>query len=140
MKRAPAWFLVVTAVALVVGAALTAGGCAGCRAPAEGEGEGEGEGLPDAGAPDPDAVGLDARPSNTTCFAPARPVLGGDIDLSEPWPSLTVDAPLFLLEEPGTDRIYVIERFGRIVRFDKSDSAVSTPEVFGDINERVLSL
>jgi uncharacterized repeat protein (TIGR03806 family) len=100
--------------------------------PAEGEGEGEGD-PPDAGPPDPNVVGLDARPSNTTCTAPDRPALGGDLDVVEPWPNLNVNSPLLMLQEPGSSRMYVIERGGRIVRFEKDDANVTNPEVFGDI-------
>jgi uncharacterized repeat protein (TIGR03806 family) len=104
----------------------------------EGEGEGEGEG-------DPNVPGLDARPSNTTCVARPPPVTDTEIDVVEPWPDLELDgpldgdngAPLFMLQEPGTSTMYVIKRSGVIVRFDKNDATVTTPEQFGDIRDRV---
>ena len=42
-----------------------------------------------------------------------------------------------MVQEPGTDLMYVIERAGRIVRFDKDNTSVTTPELFGDIRGRV---
>jgi uncharacterized repeat protein (TIGR03806 family) len=109
----------------------------------EGEGEGTGDagvvdaGPHDAGPPDPNVVGLDARPSNTTCKAPARPQLQSSLDVVQPWPNLQVTSPLLMLQEPGTTTMYVIERGGTVVRFDKSDATVTIPELFGDITDRV---
>ena len=120
----------VFATALV--AAMCTPSCT-CGAP-PGEGEGEGE-VPCESQPG--VPGLSARPSNTTCVAPARPHQGGAVTLLEPWPNLEVVSPLLLLQEPGTTRMYAVERAGRIVRFDKDDATVTTPEVFADITDRV---
>lgn len=104
----------------------------------DGEGEGEGE-RTDAGPdPDPDAIGLDARPANTTCLAPDRPVENTDFALVEPWPNVILSNPLFLVQRPGDDvNVYVMERSGRIVRFARNNAAVTTPEVFCDLRDRV---
>lgn len=129
------WFLLVVGLAAVAACGTRNARPAGTgRGAGQGDrsGEGEGEPIHDAG-PDPDLVGLDARPSNTTCLARARPIVGGALQAEEPWPGLQVRSPLLLLQEPGSERMYVIERGGRIVRFDKSDVGVVEPEVFGDI-------
>ena len=57
-------------------------------------------------------VGLDARPSNTTCVAPAKSGnAGATIALSRVFPGLTFDQPLLMLQAPGDDtRWYVLEK------------------------------
>src|SRR5688572_29144094 len=109
---------------------------AGCSDPApnaEGEGEsgvseGEGEIVSGEGEADsPDAgpaltlLGMEARPSNASCVAPPRPAIGSGVTLVDPWPFLNIRLPIFLTEEPGTNQMYVAEKEGRIVRFDKND-------------------
>jgi uncharacterized repeat protein (TIGR03806 family) len=49
-----------------------------------------------------------------------------------------LDHPLFLLERPGDAvHFYAIERAGRVVRWDRTNAAVTTPEVWCDIRDRV---
>ncbi len=104
----------------------------------EGEGEGEGDRVDAGPQPDPDVVGLDARPANATCLAPDRPVENSDIVLTRIFPNLVLRSPLFLLERPGDDaNFYAIERAGRVVRWSKTDNTVTTPEIFCDIRGRV---
>ncbi len=57
-------------------------------------------------------VGLDARPSNTTCVAPARNTGGGTtIALQRVFPNLTFSQPLAMLQAPGDDtRWFVLEK------------------------------
>ncbi|HEY4222008.1 MAG TPA: PQQ-dependent sugar dehydrogenase, partial [Myxococcota bacterium] len=144
--------------------AVGAGACTSCNPPAtasegegspgEGEGspgEGEGEGSPgegegegpvdagvvDAGPLDPDAVGLDSRPANTTCHAPARPAPTGALDTVTPWPNLQVRSPVLMLQEPGTNNMVVVERGGTLVRFDKDNAAVTIPDLFADFTNLV---
>ena len=109
--------------------------------PGEGEGEGEGERVDAGPEPEPDVVGLDARPANPApdgCLAPDRPVENSDIALTRIFPNLVLRSPLFLLERPGDDaNFYAIERNGRVVRWSKTDNAVTTPQVFCDIANRV---
>jgi uncharacterized repeat protein (TIGR03806 family) len=59
------------------------------------------------------AVGLDARPSNLTCVAPARASggAGNTIAVQRVFPSLTFNQPLGLLQAPGDDsRWFVLEK------------------------------
>jgi uncharacterized repeat protein (TIGR03806 family) len=64
--------------------------------------------------PPPGAViGLDARPSNTTCVAPARTTGGGGatIALQRVFSNLTFDQPVAMLQAPGDDtRWFVLEK------------------------------
>lgn len=108
----------------------------------EGEAAGEGEGespRPDAGIPDPNAVGIETRPANPTCVAADRPVFDTDVAVEEPWPNLAVGAPMLMLQEPGTNTMYLIERSGDIVRWDRDDANVTDPELFGDISDRIVT-
>jgi uncharacterized repeat protein (TIGR03806 family) len=120
---------------VVIGAGLSMAlhGCDACNSPPDPT-----PGA-DAGPADPNTVGLNERPSNATCTAPNRPAVSGDIATTRPWPNIDLNSPLLMLPEPGTDALYVIERGGRIVRFNKNDGAVVDPEEFGDISDRVLT-
>ena len=58
-------------------------------------------------------VGLDARPSNTSCVAPAKTSgsAGATIALARAFPSLTFSQPLAMLQAPGDDsRWFVLEK------------------------------
>lgn len=105
---------------------------------------------PDPNPPDPNppaaTVGLDARPSNTTCIAPARATGSTTIGVERVFPNLRFrDAagvsrnPLFLLQAPADrSRWFVVERFGAVKVFD-NNPAVATSSVFLDIGARVES-
>ncbi len=105
-----------------------------------GGGGGGGDDAPPPSPPvDPQVSGLDARPSNTTCLAPAFPsTLPNAIDLVDPFPNLMgVSFPLGMFQLPEDDRFfYVIERDGRVLRFDNSPSATTTTTVL-DISAQV---
>jgi uncharacterized repeat protein (TIGR03806 family) len=63
-------------------------------------------------APGADA-GLDARPSNLTCVAPAKTTGGGGttIQLQRAFPNLTFTEPLAMLQAPGDDtRWFVLQK------------------------------
>jgi uncharacterized repeat protein (TIGR03806 family) len=58
-------------------------------------------------------VGLDARPSNTSCVAPAKTSgsAGATIALARAFPGLTFSQPLAMLQAPGDDsRWFVLEK------------------------------
>ena len=57
-------------------------------------------------------VGLDARPSNLSCVAPAKTVAAGTaIQLQRVFPNLTFNQPLAMLQAPGDDsRWFVLEK------------------------------
>ncbi|MEW5852031.1 MAG: PQQ-dependent sugar dehydrogenase [Myxococcota bacterium] len=95
-------------------------------------------GVPDA-APRPDAAapfGLDTRPANPTCVAPARPTGGAQVNLTRAFPDLTFEQPLLLLQAPGdASRFFVVEKAGRVKVFNAANPTTAT--VWLDITERV---
>ncbi|HEX8110165.1 MAG TPA: PQQ-dependent sugar dehydrogenase, partial [Kofleriaceae bacterium] len=73
--------------------------------------------LPSCGGSDgpvPAPFGLDQRPSNTTCLARPRPVVNTGVKLQPMWSTLTFQEPLFLLQAPGDDRWFVVQREGKV--------------------------
>ena len=65
--------------------------------------------------PTPGVVGLDARPSNTTCIAPPRPTTTVDVDLVREFAALSFSQPLGMMQAPGdASRWYVLEKTGRV--------------------------
>jgi uncharacterized repeat protein (TIGR03806 family) len=79
--------------------------------------------------------GLEQRPGNPDCLAPARPPAGGEVALERVFPALTFDMPVLLLQEPGrSDRFYVVEKRGRIRLIE--NGVMST---FADLTDRVAS-
>ena len=76
--------------------------------------------------PTPGVVGLDARPSNTTCIAPPRPTTTVDVDLVREFAGLTFSQPLGMMQAPGdASRWFVLEKTGR-VRVFADDPATTT--------------
>ena len=73
-------------------------------------------------------VGLDARPDNMTCVAPARATLGS-IDVMNAFPNLPgLSAPTKVLVEPAANpRWFVLEKNGRVVTFDPDNAVGLTP-------------
>ncbi len=74
-----------------------------------------------------DPYGLDQRPANTTCLAPARPSTSGInvVRLFPAAPAFTM--PTKILQAPGdATRWYVAEKTGLIKVFDVTDPAVVT--------------
>jgi uncharacterized repeat protein (TIGR03806 family) len=89
----------------------------------------------DAGSP----FGLDARPSNTTCIAPAKPVENTGVVTQRAFPALTFSQPVLLLHAPGeTSRLFVVQRGGVVKTFANVDTA-TTSTTFVDLNVRVNS-
>ncbi len=82
--------------------------------------------------------GLDTRPSNTTCVAPARPVVSATASFARAYPSLTFNEPIALVRRPGdASRWYVGEKTGR-VRWFANSAATSTSTLALDISSRVV--
>jgi uncharacterized repeat protein (TIGR03806 family) len=81
--------------------------------------------MPDAGPPPP--WGLDTRPPNPTCKAPARPAPKNlDVAIVEPYPTL----PRFttatdLQRHPTLDRFYVVEQGGLVRTFTPPSTNVT---------------
>lgn len=95
---------------------------------------------------EPTTVGLDARPSNTTCIAPERATGSGAIATERVFPSLSfrnaagvTRNPLLMIQAPrDRSRWFVVERFGAVKVFD-NNPAVTTSSTFLDIGTRVDS-
>jgi uncharacterized repeat protein (TIGR03806 family) len=87
-------------------------------------------GQPDASEPaDVDAgqYGLDARPPNPTCVAPAPPPNTSAVQFARVFSSVSLSAPIFLTQAPGEpDTVYVVERNGRIKSFPKKDDVADS--------------
>ena len=79
--------------------------------------------------PPPPAAGLDARPSNLTCVAPAKKANPGGtgIQLQRVFPSLRFNQPLAMLQAPGDDsRWFVVEKTGTVRVFTNSANPTAT--------------
>jgi len=86
------------------------------------------------------AFGLDTRPSNTTCLAPARPTPSNGVDRSDVYPNLpSFTSPVKALQAPGDpSRWFVVEQGGRVWVFSATPG-VSTRTIFADLGARVVS-
>lgn len=105
------------------------------------------EPAPEPPGPPAPTVGLDARPSNTTCIAPDRATGSTTIGTERVFPNLTFRDPvtrvsrnpLLLLQAPDdASRWFVVERFGAVRVFD-NNPAVAASSVFLDLAARVES-
>jgi glucose/arabinose dehydrogenase len=75
-------------------------------------------------------VGLDARPANPTCVAPAKSSsnAGATIALQRAFPNLTFSQPLGLLQPPGDNsRWYVLQKTGQVRTFANTANVSSAP-------------
>jgi uncharacterized repeat protein (TIGR03806 family) len=103
------------------------------------DGSVDGSDVPDAsldGGPVRADFGLDVRPSNPTCRAPARPVAPGPVTLQEELPSVSLIGPMVtIVQIPGDgSRWFGALLDGRIVSFPSVNPAVQTaPAVVADI-------
>jgi len=83
--------------------------------------------------------GLPARPSNTTCIAPATPASGATIALNNAFPNLNFSLPLQMRQAPNNpNRWYVVEK-GGTVRYFNNDANATTTTLFANISARVDS-
>jgi uncharacterized repeat protein (TIGR03806 family) len=81
---------------------------------------------------DPTVSGLDVRPSNTSCLAPPRPE--GEIALQRVFPNLSFEQPVLALQAPGNGTWwYVVEKTGRIYRFDARTPATTQKNLVLDL-------
>ena len=84
--------------------------------------------------------GLDTRPSNTTCVAPARPVVNASASFSRVYPNLTFTQPIAMIRRPAdstTARWYIGEKTGRI-RWFVNSANTTTSTLALDISSRVV--
>jgi uncharacterized repeat protein (TIGR03806 family) len=84
--------------------------------------------APSPGAPPPSAVGLDSRPSNTSCLAPTRTTSSGATSLADAFPSLSnIGGPMKMVQPPNDSSAwYALTRNGKIMRFDNRANATAT--------------
>jgi uncharacterized repeat protein (TIGR03806 family) len=82
--------------------------------------------------------GLDNRPSNVACVAPERPIVNASISTEEAFPNLpALNDPVGLMQAPGdTSQWYVLDKAGRVVRFDNGANVAAT-STFIDIRSIV---
>lgn len=132
--------------AVLFGAALlplaTLGGCgddppaAGGDDPSFADGGGP-NGLGDGGnrpPPTPAEFGLDARPTNATCKAPARPPSAAKVKLERAFANVRLAAPMAVASLPGDKtRLFVLQRGGQVVSFPVQ-GAGDAPTVVLQIN------
>lgn len=73
-------------------------------------------------------VGLDARPSNLSCVAPAKTAPAGtSVQLQRVFPNLTFSAPVAMLQAPGdASRWYVVEKGGTVRVFPNTTNPTAT--------------
>ena len=84
-------------------------------------------------------VGLDARPSNTTCVAPARPQAGtGALQAARVFPNLSFNLPVGLYQAPGdSSRWFVIEQQSGLVKTFANDASANTATTFLNLSSRI---
>ena len=83
--------------------------------------------------------GLDQRPANPTCVAPARPLPVGAAKVTPWFSGLSFTAPMLMLQPPGDDTVWwLIEQSGLVWRFD-DDPAVTTKSQVLDWTGPVVS-
>lgn len=91
-----------------------------------------------AAPPNPALSGLDARPANPSCIAPARPLQNVSYALADAFPGVIFSRPVLVLQAPGeTGRMFVVEQSGRIFAVNLSGNAVAT--LFADLGSIVDS-
>lgn len=85
----------------------------------------------------PVVSGLDARPDNASCLAPARDALVARLATPRAFPRLEFASPVALEQAPGDgSRWFVVEQGGRIRAFDAVDSATSARD-FIDLTDKL---
>jgi uncharacterized repeat protein (TIGR03806 family) len=68
--------------------------------------------------------GLDTRPSNTTCVAPAQPTTGASVASSRVFPNVSFANLVLLLQAPGSNsKWYAVEQAGTVRVFDNVNNA-----------------
>lgn len=89
-------------------------------------------------AVNPAVSGLDTRPANPSCVAPARPLQNVSYSLTDAFPGMTFYKPVLVLQAPGeTGRMFVVEQSGRIFTVNLSGTPVAT--LFADLRNIVDS-
>lgn len=74
--------------------------------------------------PTPTPIGLDARPANATCFAPAAPA--SRVRLEPALGGAAFDKPVDMVDKDDQGLVYIAEMPGRVKVFDRATGGVST--------------
>ncbi|KPK39181.1 MAG: hypothetical protein AMJ69_06375 [Gammaproteobacteria bacterium SG8_47] len=83
------------------------------------------------------AFGLDERPRNVTCVAPARPGTTSTLALARAFPNLSFSLPVAMMQAPGAaNHWYVVEKTGTVRRF-AADDAANASSLVVDLTDRV---
>jgi uncharacterized repeat protein (TIGR03806 family) len=85
--------------------------------------------------------GLDSRPLNTTCVAPARPTAGAGLQLVRAFANLSFSSPVGLYQAPrDTSRWFVVQQGGAIRTFPNDPNAQAAQvQPYLDLTARVTS-
>jgi uncharacterized repeat protein (TIGR03806 family) len=85
--------------------------------------------------------GLDARPQNTSCVAPARPTAGSGLQLVRAFPNLAFSSPVGMYQAPrDTTRWFVVQQGGLIRAFPNDPNAQAAQvQTFLDLTTRVTT-
>jgi uncharacterized repeat protein (TIGR03806 family) len=90
--------------------------------------------LPAGVEPPPERAefGLDTRPTNTTCRAPARPPAAGPLKIERVFPNLKFTSLMAIAQPPGDrSRWFAIERAGKLYSFSSDNPAA--PQLLVDV-------
>jgi uncharacterized repeat protein (TIGR03806 family) len=123
-------------LALVTAATFSALGACGTdeAASADDPNGADGGALPDGFVPPTRAeFGLETRPSNTTCLAPARPPSTAPVKFERVFANVSLGLPMILAQIPGdASRWFVAQRGGTIVSFPTAAPG-NTPTLVGNV-------
>lgn len=97
-----------------------------------------GDSSSSSSAVDTAVSGLDGRPLNTSCIAPARPQQNVSYALTDAFPGITFTNPVLVMQAPGeTGRMFVVEQPGQIYTVNLSGTPVKN--LFADLGNIVDS-
>jgi uncharacterized repeat protein (TIGR03806 family) len=121
--------------AAVTAAAAALAACGGGSSGGGNANGGNGSG-PQPSPPANRVLGLDARPTNSTCTAPARSGAdAGAVAVERVFASLDLEQPLAMLQAPGDDsRWFVLEKPGRIRVFADDPDVAGFDDDFIDLD------
>ncbi len=83
--------------------------------------------------------GLETRKPWTTSHVVGTPEPPPPYTVERIYPQLTFDKPVFVAQEPGTDRIFVAELDGKIVAFSKNDPTPESKQLFLDTKRQIYA-
>jgi uncharacterized repeat protein (TIGR03806 family) len=89
--------------------------------------------------PPPPTAGLDQRPSNTTCLAPARATGTLTIGVQRAFANLAFTQPVAIMQAPGDDSRWFVVEQGGVVRVFDDVANVAVASTFIDIDDARLT-